>query len=167
MIKKYKLFICIIMIFAAFSAYADTSPAAVFEAKLKKARTEVKELQPKDMMDWIKHKKKFVLIDVREHNEVEAGKIEAPNTMHIPRGILDVIASKGALRTDQTLVVYCKTGSRGELAAAMLQHMGFKYVYNLAGGIQSWMKDGLPITNSLGTFKAVPFELTGCGEEEY
>ncbi len=109
-------------------------------------------------------KKNFLLLDVRENDEVIAGKIEYENSMNTPRGIVDIIAAKGAMNTDQLIVIYCKKGSRGLLAAKSLQELGFTNVYNLKGGIHAWMAKGLPITNSLGTFKTVPYDLTSCAE---
>lgn len=164
--RYISLFICIALMFYAFAAFAADSPSYIFDEKVKKAEAEIESIPPRTLMDWIRSKKDFVLLDVREQSEVEAGKIETKNTMHTPRGLLDIIASKGAIKTDQTIVVYCKKGSRGLLAAAMLKELGFQHVYNLEGGIHGWMEAGLPITNSLGTFKAVPFDLTGCAEGE-
>ncbi len=53
-------------------------------------------------------KKNFLLLDVRENDEVIAGKIEYENSMNTPRGIVDIIAAKGAMNTDQLIVIYCK-----------------------------------------------------------
>lgn len=163
--KLVLTFIAAAILLYGFISFAGETPNDIFEAKIKKLNESVTTISPGELMSWVKSKKKFALIDVRESTEVEAGKIETPETKYIPLGMLDVIAAKGAIKTDQTIVVYCKKGSRGLLAAAMLMELGFKDVYNLEGGIHGWMEAGFPITNSLGTFKAVPYELTNCGEE--
>jgi len=159
------LFIVAMFIFS-FAAFADQNPGDIFNAQVENAKKSVESIEPNELMNWIKAKKDFLLIDVRERGEVEAGKIEVKNYMNTPRGLIDIIGSKGALKTDQLIVVYCKLGSRGLLAAKTLKDLGFKNVYNLEGGIQNWMQVGLPITNSLGTFKTVPYEFTGCGEKD-
>jgi len=160
----FKLFI--VMAIALFSVTAlAATPAEIFKAKVAAASKVVEQVTPEDVMQMIKDKKEFTVVDVREKNEVEAGKIETSNYIHSPRGLVDIIASKGALPIDKTYVVYCKKGSRGLLAAAALKELGIKNVYNLKGGIHAWMDAGYPITNSLGTFKTVPFELTGCAEQ--
>ncbi len=137
---------------------------ALWKKQVKAAKAEIKQISPDELMRWNIDKKKFVLVDVREEKEVLAGWIEADTVKKIPRGILDVAAANsGALKENQTIVVYCKKGARGALAAKMLKDLGFKNVYNLDGGIHAWMNAGLPIVSSLGTFKTVPYELTGCG----
>lgn len=160
-----RLLFIFVFSFFTFVAFADQNPGEIFKAQVENAKKSVESIEPKELMNWIIDKKDFLVIDVREKNEVEAGKIEVPNYMHTPRGLVDIIGSKGALKTDQVIVVYCKLGSRGLLAAKTLKDLGFKNVYNLEGGIQNWMQAGLPITNSLGTFKTVPYEFTGCGEK--
>ncbi|ADD68611.1 Rhodanese domain protein [Denitrovibrio acetiphilus DSM 12809] len=162
--NKYYQRIITILFFAVFNftAFAQT-PADVLDAKIEATAKIIEQIKPSELIKMIKEKQDFVLIDVREENEVLAGKIESSNYMHSPRGLIDIIAAKGSLKTEQTIVVYCKKGSRGLLAAASLHELGFKKIYNLKGGIHAWMEDGYPITNSLGTFKTVPYELTGCG----
>jgi len=143
---------------------AKENPAQLFKTQMDETKKTVISLQPREVIRWIKDNKEFLMVDVRSKEEVLAGKIEAKNFMNIPRGILDIIASKGALNIDQQIVIYCKKGSRGLLAAKTLKDLGFMHVYNLKGGIHGWMESGLPITNSLGTFKAVPYKLTECAE---
>lgn len=137
----------------------------IWNKQVAAASAEVKKITPDELMKWNIDNKKFVLLDVREADEVLAGWIEADTIKKIPRGTLDaVVAKAGALKPDQTVVVYCKKGARGALSAKMLKDLGFNDVYNLEGGIHGWMKAGLPIVSSLGTFKTVPYELTGCGD---
>lgn len=137
----------------------------IWKEQIKVAQAEINMITPAELMEWNKSDKKFVLVDVREPNEVEAGWIEANTIKKIPRGTLDaVVAKAGALSPDQTVVMYCKKGARGALAGKMLKDLGFKNVYNLKGGIHGWMEAGQPIVSSLGTFKTVPYELTGCGD---
>lgn len=133
---------------------------------VKAAKKAIKTLSPDELMEWNKSEKDFILVDVRDSAEVLAGRIEANSFKKMPRGLIDPMVMKGnALQQDQTIVVYCKAGTRGALVVNMLQKYGFKNIYNLKGGIQGWMKAGLPIVNELGTFKTVPYELTGCGIE--
>jgi len=162
--KRLGLIIMMLVVFSM-TAFAAT-PGDVFKAKVKAAKQAVSPMTPETLMKWIKDGKDFVLVDVRLKKEVEAGKIEADVARHFPRGLLDVLVFKGkVLKPEQTVVIYCKKGTRGALAGKDLVDMGFKNVYNLKGGIHGWMAAGYPITNSLGTFKTVPYELTGCGSK--
>jgi len=160
----FKYILIFSLVLNVLNAYAEGNPAEVLNSKIEAAKEVVKPISPDKVMNWIRSKRSFTLIDVREKEEVLAGKIESKNYMNLSRGLLDISASKGALDTDKLIVVYCKTGSRGLLAANTLQELGFTNVYNLEGGIQAWMESGLPITNSIGTFKAVPYDMTGCAE---
>lgn len=136
-----------------------------WKADVGAAKKSIKTITPAELMEWNKAEKKFVLVDVRDSAEQLAGHIEADNFKKMPLGMLLPMVMKGnALTQDQVVVVYCKAGTRGAWAGASLAKYGFKEVYNLDGGIQGWMKAGLPIVNDLGTFKTVPYELTGCGE---
>lgn len=138
---------------------------SAWKAQVKAAQAEIKMITPKELMEWNKAEKNFVLVDVREPDEVAAGYIEADTIKKIPRGLLDpVVAKMGVLKPEQTIVIYCKKGSRGALAGKVLKDLGFNNVYNLKGGIHGWMKAEMPIMSSLGTFKTVPYELTGCAE---
>lgn len=138
---------------------------ALWKKQVSTAQAAINKISPEELMKWNKEDKKFILLDVREKEEVLAGWIEANNIKKIPRGLLDpAVAKAGALKPEQIIVVYCKKGSRGALAGKVLKDLGFNNVYNLEGGIHGWMKAGLPIVSSLGTFKTVPYELTGCAE---
>jgi len=46
---------------------------------------------------------------------------------------------------DANIVVYCKGGHRGNMAATILRTLGYTNVRNLAGGIGGWTTAGLPV----------------------
>lgn len=72
-------------------------------------------------------KKDFVLIDVRESDEIETdGKIEGAT--NIPLGQLIRNAGQGALDNlkDKEIVTYCNGGYRGNIGADELNKKGFK-----------------------------------------
>ena len=87
----------------------------------------------------------IVLIDVREPNEFNPGYI--PGAVNIPRGLIEFNVLKDEFWENQFLypplktdlvVVYCKKGHRGLLAADVLQKFGFKNVKWLKGGFKAW-----------------------------
>jgi len=80
------------------------------------------------------------LIDVRADHEWEAGRIAG--AAHIELGTLP--ERTGEIDRDQPVVVYCRGGSRSEMAAQALTGEGFNAVV-LAGGIPAWLEDGGPI----------------------
>ncbi|MEM9921752.1 MAG: molybdopterin-synthase adenylyltransferase MoeB [Bacteroidota bacterium] len=83
---------------------------------------------------WQASGEAFVLIDVREPYEYEAGHMGGKN---IPLGrIADAIDQ---IPKDQKVVVHCRSGQRSAKAIKQLQELAtFDQLYNLEGGIQAW-----------------------------
>jgi rhodanese-related sulfurtransferase len=93
-------------------------------------------------LQLINHKDAVVL-DVREANEVKAGRLL--NAKHIPLGKLRERIGELERFREKPLVVVCRSGSRSATACALLSREGFTQVYNLSGGIMAWQKAGLPV----------------------
>jgi rhodanese-related sulfurtransferase len=162
--KRFLLALFCLMAFS-FSVFAEANPVADnSKAMVSAAKQMVKEITPQELMDLIKGKANFVLIDVRTKEEVPAAKIEAKEYYNISRGLIEFMLPKMNIPTDKLIVTYCKVGGRGVLAAETLKRLGYQNVVNLKGGIKGWIEAGFPVTNPLGTFKMVPYELTGCAE---
>jgi rhodanese-related sulfurtransferase len=79
-------------------------------------------------------KGEFLLLDVRQPEEYEAGYI--PGAMLIPLGELE--ARQGELDRDKKIITYCRSGHRSMAAAIALCGLGFKGVQHLDGGILDW-----------------------------
>ena len=77
---------------------------------------------------------------MREQYEWDAGHIA--DTLHIELDRLTEGAEK--LDRERPIVFYCRSGSRSALAAQAFAAAGFE-AHNLDGGLQEWVKDGLPI----------------------
>ena len=79
----------------------------------------------------------YVIIDVRESDEIENGKIE--NSQSMPLGLLIRNAKKGQIEElkQEKICVYCASGYRGNIAADELVKAGFSAV-NLDGGYITW-----------------------------
>jgi adenylyltransferase/sulfurtransferase len=78
----------------------------------------------------------FLLLDVREPGEFAKARIEGAQLL--PLGEIEARAEELAKWRDGTVVVHCKTGRRSAKACAMLAALGFRDVWNLAGGIEAW-----------------------------
>ena len=118
---------------------------------VEQARSEIKEISVDELAA---RAAPAVLIDVREPYEYEEGRI--PGARNIPRGRLEFDLLKhpeleligkvdppslGATE----IVLYCRSGGRGALAAQSLQSMGFTNVKSVAGGYLAWLEAGEPI----------------------
>jgi rhodanese-related sulfurtransferase len=81
-----------------------------------------------------------IALDIREPAEFEAGNI--PNSIHIPRGVLEF--KIGGIDTfedkSKSIVIYCKSGGRSALAAIALEEMGYEDVCSMAGGYDLWIE---------------------------
>lgn len=81
----------------------------------------------------------FALVDVREGNEWNMGRI--PGATFIPRGVLESTIEPRVPR-ERRVVLYCASGNRSALAADVLQQMGYARVASLRGGIRGWVDAG-------------------------
>ena len=79
----------------------------------------------------------YVIIDVRESDEISNGFIE--NSQNMPLGLLIRNAKKGQIEElrEKKICVYCASGYRGNIAADELVKAGFSAV-NLEGGYAVW-----------------------------
>ncbi len=88
--------------------------------------------------DQLKHTSgEYVIIDVRESDEVKNGAIE--NSQNMPLGLLIRNVKKSQIEEfkQAKICVYCASGYRGNIAADELVKAGFSAV-NLDGGYATW-----------------------------
>lgn len=87
------------------------------------------------------------LIDVldREHYR----KVHLPHAENIPLKELAELAPQH-VEPGETVVVYCSSPdcSKSPTAAARLEELGYRDVYDFEGGIAEWRKGGLPLVRS-------------------
>ncbi|MBP6346613.1 rhodanese-like domain-containing protein [Neisseriaceae bacterium CLB008] len=90
-----------------------------------------------ELAQWQQDNKPFVLLDVREDNEV--AHCALPGHVHIPMNVIPLRHNE--LPDDAPIVVYCHHGMRSLQVAMFLKHTGFEAdVYNLTGGIDAWSR---------------------------
>ena len=87
-----------------------------------------------------------VLLDLREAKEFAGGRL--PNALHIPLSELKDRAGELGRFTSRPLVAYCDRGQRSRGAVSTLTGLGFKEIYQLAGGIRAWKEAGLPVVQA-------------------
>ena len=87
--------------------------------------------------DLKSQKNDFVIIDVRESDELEGGVIE--DSVHMSLGLSIRNAKKKQIEDmrDKKICTYCGTGYRGNIAADELAKEGFNTV-TLDGGYSAW-----------------------------
>jgi adenylyltransferase/sulfurtransferase len=80
----------------------------------------------------------YVIIDVRNPNEWEIGKI--PNTVLVPLPEIENgngVEKVKALLGDKKLIAHCKLGGRSMKALGILKQAGLEGI-NVQGGINAW-----------------------------
>jgi len=102
-----------------------------------------------ELKDLIENQGNYVLIDVREENELGYGVI--PSSKHIPVGdVEDALKSDaesfklkyGFVKcgVDDQVIFYCKSGSRSTQAWEIAKELGFNNARNYQGSVKEWSK---------------------------
>ena len=106
------------------------------------AKARVHEMDAAGLLQKLRQKGSFRLVDVREAEEFAAGRI--PGAEHLCKGIIERDIETAVPDPNAEIVLYCGGGFRSALAADNLQRMGYTRVYSLAGGWREWVQAGLP-----------------------
>ena len=85
------------------------------------------------------------LIDVREDNEWDAGR--AAGSIHLGKGIIERDIETEVPDKTTELILYCGGGFRSALSADVLQQMGYRNVFSMAGGWKAWKDSAAPVDN--------------------
>jgi rhodanese-related sulfurtransferase len=81
------------------------------------------------------------VLDVRTAEEFVAGHV--PGAVNIP---YDQVASRLAeVPKDRDVVLYCRSGRRAQLAAAVLADKGYARLEHLQGDMPAWAEQGRPV----------------------
>lgn len=85
-----------------------------------------------------------VVVDVRESDEVAAGKL--PGAVHVPRGFLESRIDGAIGDRDKRVVLYCASGNRSALAArTLIEDLGYARVESMTGGYTLWKDRGYEV----------------------
>ena len=85
----------------------------------------------------------FVILDIRTPSEFQQ--------VHLHKAFLLDFYSKTfvddlkQLDKNKIYLVYCRSGNRSGKALALFNRLGFTRVYNMADGINGWIRAGLPV----------------------
>ncbi|MBO1515491.1 rhodanese-like domain-containing protein [Metabacillus bambusae] len=93
----------------------------------------MKQFTAKEVETLFNEGKKLNIVDVREVDEVVAGKI--PGAIHIPLGLLEFRMHE--LDKSNEYIMVCRSGGRSGHASQFLETHGFT-VINMTGGMLAW-----------------------------
>lgn len=97
-----------------------------------------------ELSEKLKSEDTFILLDVREPNELNFakimdGRVEVTPMSRLAREGTQAL-SESAQAQDATLYVMCHHGSRSMQVSAWLAQQGWKNVYNVHGGIDEYAR---------------------------
>lgn len=87
-----------------------------------------------------------LVVDLRSNDEFRDGHI--PGSMNLPMDKLLDHVEKIKNHQDKPVILVCNAGTNATAAGRQLQEKGFAQVYRLAGGMQGWRGDNLPVVKS-------------------
>ncbi|MEJ1336633.1 MAG: rhodanese-like domain-containing protein [Candidatus Sedimenticola sp. (ex Thyasira tokunagai)] len=113
----------------------------------------VNELMPWDMDEMMKADPNILVLDVRERDEFDT--MHVPNSLNVPRGIVESACEWGYEETEpelveareRTVIVVCRSGYRSIMTAFNLQLLGFDKVYSLTTGLRGYNDYELPFVD--------------------
>lgn len=132
------VFMCALA-FGVPQSMAKDMTAKDFVEEAKKNVCEISVSEAKEFLD----KGGWIFLDCREPKEFNMGHV--PGAINIPRGLMEFKVDKKIPDKNANIVIYCKAGGRGCLAACTLCRMGYKSVKNMSGGWKAWEKAGYPV----------------------
>ncbi len=106
------------------------------------AKSRIREISAADTATAIAGPNAPIILDVREPNETNLGRIKG--AVVIARGTLETKV-EALIPRDAKVIIYCAGGNRSAFAADTLQQMGYQDVASMAGGWQAWMGAGGPV----------------------
>jgi monothiol glutaredoxin len=96
----------------------------------------VREIKPKELKALLDAGKVTAFYDVRTPKERQTASLSGTKLFDD-----NALAEIDQLPRDTAIAFHCHTGGRSRAAAEHVLKMGFKQIYNLAGGIDAWSKD--------------------------
>ena len=86
------------------------------------------------------------LVDVREAYEWDAGRIAGARHIELER----LAAQADTIDRDRPVIFQCRLGARSAMATQAFRAAGYD-AWSMAGGLQRWHADGLPLEPEDGT----------------
>ena len=110
-----------------------------YEAEEGAHYVEVNSDQARDLIE----KSNPLILDVRTPNEFYRGRL--PNAKLIPVQQLNARINEIKDYKDKDILIYCRSGNRSTVAAAIMEKHGFKKLFNLRHGIKEWIMLEYPV----------------------
>jgi rhodanese-related sulfurtransferase len=126
-IMKRLLFSCLLLLLCLLPVAADAAVA--------------KNVSPGEAASLLEQRDDVFLLDVRTLGEFQ--QVRLKNARLIP--IDQLVKRLAEVPKNRPVLVYCAVGSRSAQVVNYLARRGYPEIYNLYGGIYSWVQRGLPV----------------------
>ena len=112
------------------------------------------EVSVHDVIDKQQQGTEFLLIDVREPNELELASLPAGEFIKLPLSELrerrlDALPEALSQNKDADVVLFCHKGLRSAQVTVFLRQQGWSKAVSMAGGIDAWAEE---IDESVGKY---------------
>ena len=99
----------------------------------------------------------FILIDVREPNELELASLAVDTFINVPLSELgarrlDALPDTLRQAPDEDVVIFCHKGLRSAQVTVFLRQQGWSNAVSMAGGIDTWAEE---IDESVGRYTSL------------
>ena len=112
-----------------------------FESSALEIFNNVSVFEARRMMDERNLRKVHTILDVRTGGEYAQYHIKdavLTPLLVLPERLHDIEKGK-------SILVYCSNGDRSKIACEILSSKGYKYLFNMLGGIEAWIEKGYEI----------------------
>lgn len=100
-------------------------------------KSKIKQINGKDVIEFIKNEKDLVIIDIRTSMEFMQGSIN--NSKNIDFYHPSFLSEVKKLDKNRKYLIYCASGGRSKAACGLLESLNFHYIYELKGGFSSYI----------------------------
>ncbi len=135
----------IVLAQATAPAAPATAPgvAALVSGMVTKTKAEIKRVSAADVKAAIDAKEKMVLLDVRDKDEFDTGRL--PGAINLSRGKLEFRIAATIPDLNAKVYVYCLTAARSAFATKTLNDLGYKNAVQMDASLEEWIKAGYPV----------------------
>lgn len=137
--KMTRLFLLIIVIFN-FVMFLDAQTDTIYRNLTVVQSDSLIQAHPGDT--------NFVILDVRQAGPYNSGHIQ--NAINIDYYAPNFSSLISALDHNLIYLVHCQSGARSAATFSMMQTQHFREVYNMLGGMNSWLGAGYPVVTTSG-----------------
>jgi rhodanese-related sulfurtransferase len=95
----------------------------------------IKQLDVMELKQKLEAKENFILVDAREPDEYKIAHIEGSKLIPLSKFTQEAVK---ILKPNDTIIVHCHHGGRSQRACEYLSSIGYKNIFNVVGGIESW-----------------------------